>query len=77
METIFDIVPNLQASTLDSTQLEQLCKEQQSITFDRIAKWLTGHSRIFVHQGEFQFSKHIENISEEMELFRELALEDD
>ena len=77
METIFDIVPNLQATTLDSTQLEKICKEQQSITFDRIAKWLTGHSRMFVHGGEFQVSRHIENLSEEMELLSELALQDD
>ena len=75
METIFDIVPNIEKSMLDSTQLEQICKQQQSITFDRISKWLIGHSRMFYHGGEVQVSKHINNISEEMSLLSELALE--
>ena len=77
METIFDIVPNLETATLDSAQIEKICKQQQSITFDRIAKWLTGHSRMFVHGGEYQVSRHVENLSEEMELLSELALEDE
>ena len=77
METIFDIVPNLKTATLDSTQIENICKQQQSLTFDRIAKWRTGHSRMFVHGGEYQVSKQVELLSEEMEMLSELALEDD
>ena len=76
-ETIFDIVPNLETAMLDSTQIEQICKQQQSLTFDRISKWLIGHSRMYAHGGERQVAKQINNISEEMALLSELALQED
>ena len=37
LETIFDIVPDLEASLVDVHQLTNMCKEQQSITMRRIA----------------------------------------
>ena len=77
METIFDIVPNLETSMLDSTQIEQICKQQQSLTFDRISKWLIGHSRMFAHGGEMQVAKQIETISGEMSLLSELAMQEE
>ena len=76
-EPIFDIVPNLETAMLDSTQIEQICKQQQSLTFDRISKWLIGHSRMYAHGGERQVAKQINNISEEMALLSELALQED
>jgi len=76
-ETIFDIVPNLETAMLDSTQIEQICKQQQSLTFDRISKWLIGHSRMFAHGGEMQVAKQIETISGEMSLLSELAIQDE
>ena len=75
-ETIFDIVPNLETAMFDSTQIEQICKQQQSLTFDRISKWLIGHSRMYAHGGERQVAKQINNISEEMALLSELALQE-
>jgi len=76
-ETIFDIVPNLETAMLDSTQIEQICKQQQSLTFDRISKWLIGHSRMFAHGGEMQVAKQIETISGEMSLLSELAIQEE
>jgi hypothetical protein len=76
-ETIFDIVPNLETAMLDSTQIEQICKQQQSLTFDRISKWLIGHSRMFAHGGEMQVAKQIETISGEMLLLSELAIQEE
>ena len=43
LETIFDIVPDLEASLVDVHQLTNMCKEQQSITMRRIANWLRMH----------------------------------
>lgn len=67
LETIFDIVPDLEASLVDVHQLTNMCKEQQSITMRRIANWLRMH-------GRMSASKELANLGDEMEYLADIAL---
>ena len=46
-KTLFDMIPNLETAMLDSTQLAELCKQQQTLTMTRIANWLRSNARIY------------------------------
>tara|TARA_R110000824_G_scaffold88111_1_gene216739 strand:- start:329 stop:580 length:252 start_codon:yes stop_codon:yes gene_type:complete len=51
-ETLFDIVPDLPAAALlDKMQLEQFCRDQQSLTLSRSADWLEHQGRVALSNG--------------------------
>ena len=51
-ETLFDIVPDLpDAAMLDRLQLEQFCRDQQSLTLSRTADWLELQGRVAMANG--------------------------
>ena len=47
MANLFETIPGLQTSTLDSTQLESLCAQQRNLTIHKIAEWLRSNAEIF------------------------------
>lgn len=75
METVFDILKPMEAATLDSTEIEAICKRQQSLTFDRISKWLLVNSRLYTKEGQIQISKQVKNLADELEYLSYLALQ--
>ena len=74
-ETLFDIILDLQASTLDSSQLDELCKFQQSLTMTRIANWLRSNARIYHLGHEVSISKQISSLADELDYLAEIAID--
>jgi len=74
LETLFDILPKMQAATLDSTQLEDICRQQQSLTMRRVAYWLHGHAKLRFATGESAISSQIKTIAEELDYLSDLPL---
>jgi len=72
-ETLFDTVPNLQTATLDGTQLDELCKEQQSITMKRIANWLRSNARIYNLGYEVSIAKQVASLADELDYLADIA----
>ena len=75
METIFDVLSPMEAATLDSTEIEAICKQQQSLTFDRISKWLLVNSILYTKEGQVQMSKQVKGLSEELKYLSYLAIQ--
>jgi len=74
-ETLFDVVPNLQTSTFDSTQLAELCKKQQTITMTRIANWLRSNARIYSYEYEVSIAKQVASLADELDFLANIALD--
>jgi len=74
VETLFDILPKMQAATLDSTQLEDICRQQQTLTMKRIAYWLRNHSKLKLANGESFMSSQIKTLAEELDYLSALPL---
>ena len=74
METLFDILPKMQAAMLDSTQLEDICRQQQTLTMKRVAYWLQGHGKLKMATGECVLSSQIQTLAEELDYLGDLPL---
>ena len=74
-ETLFDTVPNLQTGTLDSTQLAELCKKQQTITMTRIANWLRMNARIYSQGYEISISKQVASLADELDYLAQISID--
>lgn len=74
-ETLFDIIPDLKTSTLDSSQLDELCKFQQSLTLTRVAGWLRNNARIYHLGHEISISKQIDSLADEIDYLSEIAID--
>jgi len=74
MQTLFDILPKMQAATLDSTQLEDICRQQQVLTMKRVAYWLQGQSKLWKANGEISMSSQIATLSDELNYLSDLPL---
>lgn len=72
LNTLFDIVPNLQAALLDTTQLEDLCRTQQSLTMERISHWLKGQAKLRLAGGELGISRQLTGMADELEYLSSL-----
>ena len=73
-ETMFDTVTGLQASILDTHQLRDICREQQSITMKRIASWLRMNTRTYSRDGEASISTQVGGLADELDYLAEVAL---
>jgi len=67
MVTLFDTVQGLQASTLDSTQLEALCGQQRILTMHRIADWLRGNAKFFQLAWDTSMSRELKHLAEDLD----------
>ena len=74
-ETLFDVVPNLQTSTFDSTQLAELCKQQQTITMTRIANWLRSNARIYSCGYEISIAKQVASLADELDYLSQISID--
>ena len=74
METLFDILPKMQAAMLDSTQLEDICRQQQTLTMKRVAYWLQGQAKLKMATGECVLSSQLNTLAEELDYLGDLPL---
>ena len=74
LETLFDILPKMQAAVLDSTQLEDICRQQQALTMRRVAYWLQGHAKLRFANGESAMSSQMKTLAEELDYLSDLPL---
>ena len=72
-ETLFDTVPNLETSILDSVQLTDICKSQQFMTMQRIANWLRNNACIYTIENEVTIAKQIISLADELDYLATLA----
>ena len=73
LETIFDTITGLQASILDTHQLKDMCREQQSITMNRVASWLRMNSKIFQLEWDTTVSRELKNLADELDYLADVA----
>ena len=73
LETMFDTVTGLQASKLDTHQLKDMCREQQSITMNRVASWLRMNSKIFQLEWDTTVSRELKNLADELDYLADVA----
>ena len=76
LETMFDTVTGLQASILDTHQLKDMCREQQSITMRRVANWLRMNARIYHKDYEPSIAKQVGGLANELDYLAEVASSD-
>ena len=74
LETIFDTVTGLQASILDTHQLKDICREQQSITLNRVANWLRMNSRVYTKGGEISISTQMSGLADELDYLADISI---
>ena len=67
MVNLFETVPGLQTSTLDSTQLESLCVQQRSLTMHIIADWLRSNSKIFELEWDTVVSRELKHLADDLD----------
>ena len=70
METPFDLIQGLQASILDSTQLELICEQQRTLTMHRIAGWLRGNAKLFQYFPPIEndvMAQEVNSLAEDLE----------
>ena len=73
LETMFDTVTGLQASILDTHQLKDMCREQQSITMNRVASGLRMNSKIFQLEWDTTVSRELKNLADELDYLADVA----
>ena len=67
IETLFDLVPSSQtAALLDSSELTNMWKEQQSLTMTRIASWLRNNSKIFQQEWESSLARELKDLADDL-----------
>jgi len=74
LETMFDTVLGLQASVVDVHQLQNICREQQSITMKRVASWLRMNGRISNRNWEVSVGKEMSGLADELDYLAEVVL---
>ena len=68
METLFDLVSLPQTAVLlDSSEIEDMCKEQQSLTMQRIASWLRNNSKIFQLEWESSLARELKDLADDLD----------
>ena len=68
IETLFDLVPSSQtAALLDSSEITNMCKEQQSLTMKRIANWLRNNSKIFQQERESSLARELKDLADDLD----------
>ena len=68
IETLFDLVPSSQtAALLDSSEITNMCKEQQSLTMKRIANWLRNNSKIFQQEWESSLARELKDLADALD----------
>lgn len=73
MVTLFDIVQGLQASILDTTQLESLCEQQRALTMHRIAGWLRNNAAIFQLEWQTSMARELTNLADDLDYIAEFS----
>ena len=76
LETMFDTVTGLQASILDTHQLKDMCREQQTITMRRVANWLRMNARIYSKDYEPSIAKQVGGLANELDYLADVASSD-
>ena len=75
-ETLFDILPDLPpAATLDIVQLQEMCREQQSLTLSRTADWLEHQGRLALANGLDEIGVYIYELVYELHYLSTLPSE--
>ena len=68
IETLFDLVSSPQtAALLDSSELTDMCKEQQSLTMKRIASWLRSNSKIFQLEWDYSIARELKDLADDLD----------
>ena len=68
LETLFDVVPTTStAAVLDSSEIANICKEQQSLTMKRIASWLRNNSKIFQQEWDYIVAKELNDLADDLD----------
>ena len=73
LETMFDTVTELHASIVDVDALKDMCREQQSITLNRVANWLRMNSRVYTKGGEISISTQMDGLANELDYLAGIA----
>ena len=73
LETMFDTVLGLQASMLDTADLKDICRKQQTITMHRVANWLRMNARIYNKDYEVSIGKQVGGLADELDYLAEVA----
>ena len=68
IETLFDLVSSSQtAALLDSSEIKDMCREQQSLTMQRIASWLRNNSKIFQLEWESSLARELKDLADDLD----------
>ena len=68
IETLFDLVSSPQtAALLDSSEIKDMCREQQSLTMQRIASWLRNNSKIFQLEWESSLARELKDLADDLD----------
>ena len=68
IETLFDLVPSSQtAALLDSSEITDMCREQQSLTMQRIASWLRNNSKIFQLEWDYTIARELKDLADDLD----------
>tara|TARA_Y100000310_G_C20666101_1_gene807584 strand:+ start:266 stop:508 length:243 start_codon:yes stop_codon:yes gene_type:complete len=68
IETLFDLVPSPQtAALLDSSEIKDMCREQQSLTMQRIASWLRNNSKIFQLEWDYTIARELKDLADDLD----------
>jgi len=74
LETMFDTVTGLHAAILDTHELKDICREQQSITMRRIADWLRMNARIYSKDYESMLAKQVGGLANELDYLADVSV---
>ena len=68
IETLFDLVSSPQtAALLDSSEIIDMCREQQSLTMQRIASWLRNNSKIFQLEWDYTIAIELKDLADDLD----------
>ena len=68
IETLFDLVSSPQtAALLDSSEIKDMCREQQSLTMQRIASWLRNNSKIFQLEWDYTIARELKDLADDLD----------
>ena len=68
IETLFDLVSSSQtAALLDSSEIKDMCREQQSLTMQRIASWLRNNSKIFQLEWDYTIARELKDLADDLD----------
>ena len=68
IETLFDLVSSPRtAALLDSSEIKDMCQEQQSLTMKRIASWLRSNSKIFQLEWDYSIARELKDLADDLD----------